>query len=134
MTPASTKVAGTKRSAVEADDSENDDNAVTNSPSVAAGKRKATRATGAVAKKRKTSSKTSEVDDATSTPSPTVASKKTTKARKTATKAKTDPKSDGEAKIVNAEGQGSVDADEIKEDAAEAKEGDAVNNLHDVDA
>lgn len=133
MTPVSTKVAGTKRAAVEVDCSENDDNAVTNSPSDAASKRKAARVTGAATKKRKMSGKTSDVGDAIATVAPTAASKKTTKVGKTTTKAKTDTKADGEAKVVNAEGQESVDDDKIKEDM-EVKEGDAVNDLLDVEA
>src|SRR5436190_7624130 len=120
MTPASTKVAGTKRSAAEANDSGDDDNAVMNSPPVSAGKKKVTKATGATTKKRKTSGKTSEEGDAFAGLAPTVAGKKTTKASKSTTKAKTDPKYDGEAKVVNTEGQESVDDDEIKEDGAEA--------------
>jgi hypothetical protein len=133
MTHPSTKVAGMKRSAAEADGSGDDDNAVMNSPSGSAGKKKVAKATGATTKKRKTNGKTSEEGDASAGLASTVASKKTTKASKSTTKAKTDPKYDGEAKFVNAEGQESVDDDEIKEDAAETKEGDAVK-VHDADA
>jgi hypothetical protein len=132
MSPASTKVAGTKRSAVEADDSENDDNAM-NSPSVAASKKKATRSTGAAAKKRKTSGKTSEVGDAIATAVPTVAGKKTT-TRKTTTKAKTDTKANGEAKDVKVGCKESAEDGEIKEDVAKAEEVDGFIDQLDVEA
>lgn len=133
MTPASTKVAGTKRAAAETDGSENDDNAVTISPSDAASKKKAARATGAATKKRKTSGKTSEVGDVIATAARTAASKKTAKVGKTTTKTKMDTKTDSEAKVVNEEGQESVGDEKFKEDA-EAKEGDAVNDLPNVEA
>lgn len=119
MSPTTTKVAGTKRPAAEADGSDNDDDAVTNSSPDTAGKKKTAKGTRAAAKKRKTSGKVSEdVDFA-----PTGAGKKTTKARKAGAKAKTDTKADDEAEGGGAESQ--MSADEGKVDHAETNEGGA---------